>query len=464
MKRNLMNLKIFTFVCFFMGIANVCAAEGELITQPITLHVESPGNLENQIGWTKAQLITNLTLTGDLNGTDINYLRCMAGRTSSNVGIGGNLYYLDLSGANIVEGGKEYFNWNGRYDRTTDNSVGDYMFHQCTLVSVKLPKSTKYIGSNAFSGCKNLEEVDIPDGVELIDGLAFYDCGKLSSITIPNSVTTLEGMAFEGCKKLKEAKLSDGLKKIENDCFNFCSSLEKVTMPKDLEVISWGAFSDCTSLKNIDIPRTVTKIDKDAFESCTALASVNITDFNAWSHITFGETNKEYYAPQNSNPVYYAKHLYVNGVEIDNVNIPSDIIGIGANAYCGMESLKKANIHSNVISVGNNAFYGCKNMSEIYVYAIKPPKATKSCFDGIDKQSCTLYVPRGTYMDYFLAEGWGDFLNIVEFDATGIDNPDLSCKPKPVDYYNINGMKTTRQTKGLNILRMSDGTYMKTSF
>ena len=199
MKRNLMNLKIFTFVCFFMGIANVCAAEGELITQPITLHVESPGNLENQIGWTKAQLITNLTLTGDLNGTDINYLRCMAGRTSSNVGIGGNLYYLDLSGANIVEGGKEYFNWNGRYDRTTDNSVGDYMFHQCTLVSVKLPKSTKYIGSNAFSGCKNLEEVDIPDGVELIDGLAFYDCGKLSSITIPNSVTTLEGMAFANC-------------------------------------------------------------------------------------------------------------------------------------------------------------------------------------------------------------------------------------------------------------------------
>ena len=75
-----------------------------------------------------------------------------------------------------------------------------------------------------------------------------------------------------------------------------------------------------------------------------------------------------------------------------------------------------------------------------------------------------MYVPRGTYMDYFLAEGWGDFLNIVEFDATGIDNPDLSCKPKPVDYYNINGMKTTRQTKGLNILRMSDGTYMKTSF
>ena len=73
-------------------------------------------------------------------------------------------------------------------------------------------------------------------------------------------------------------------------------------MPKDLEVISWGAFSNCTSLKNIDIPRTVTKIDKDAFESCTALASVNITDFNAWSHITFGETNKEYYAPQNSNP------------------------------------------------------------------------------------------------------------------------------------------------------------------
>ena len=103
-------------------------------------------------------------------------------------------------------------------------------------------------------------------------------------------------------------------------------------------------------------------------------------------------------------------------------------------------------------------------MSEIYVHAIKPPRAEISCFEGIDKQSCTLYVPRGTYMDYFLAEGWGDFQNIVEFDATGINQVDLSCDPKSVDYYNVNGMKMTKPTKGLNILKMSDGTYKKVSF
>ena len=209
-------------------------------------------------------------------------------------------------------------------------------------------------------------------------------------------------------------------------------------------------------LRNIDIPKTVKEIGYNAFNKCTGLISVNITDFNAWCDIFFdGYT---------SNPVYYAKHLYVNGEEIDNINIPFDITFIRRCVYCGMESLKKANIHSNVTDVGPYAFYGCKNISEIYVHAIKPPKAEISCFEGINKRSCTLYVPRGTYMDYFLAEGWGDFLNIVEFDATGIDNPDLSCDPKPVDYYNINGMKTTRLTKGLNILRMSDGTYMKTSF
>ena len=403
------NLKIFSFFIFFSAFATVCNADEQLITTPIKVHVESPGNLKNQIGKTKAKLITNLTLTGDLNSSDLDYLGSMADRQYDNE-FHGNLQYLDLSDANIVGGGN-IFPYKDIVCEVKDNEIGTYMFACCKLVSVKLPKTTKLIDERAFYYCHYLKEVVIPDG---------------------------------------EIKLGEG-------CFEGCSSLEKAPMPQNLETIPLKAFYGCSSLKNIDIPQTVKEIGACAFDDCTGLISVNITDFNAWCDIDF------HLAPK-SNPVFYAKHLYVNGEEIDNISVSLDRTYIKDAVFCGMESLKKVTLHSNITSIGYYTFYGCKNMSEIYVYAIKPLKATKSCFDGIDKQSCTLYVPRGTYMDYFLAEGWGDFLNIVEFDATGIDNPDLSCKPKPVDYYNINGMKTTRLTKGLNILKMSNGTYMKTSF
>lgn len=402
------NLKIFSLFIFFSAFATVCFADDQLITQPIKVHVESPGSLSRQIGG-KARLITNLTLTGDLNFSDLDYLGSMAAREYDyNIYIHGNLQYLDLSDANIVGGGSIH-PYKDIWCEVKDNEIGTYMFACCKLVSVKLPKTTKLIDERAFYYCNNLKEIVIPDG---------------------------------------EIKLGEG-------CFEGCTSLEKAPMPQNIETIPREAFRLCHSLKNIDIPQTVKKIEYDAFYECTGLISVNITDFNAWCDIDFGGYT--------SNPVYYAKHLYVNGEEIDNISVPLDRTYIKEFVFCGMESLKKVTLHSNFTSIGTCAFKGCKNISEIYVYAIKPPTGGSN-FDDVVKQSCTLYVPRGTYMDYFLVAEWGDFLNIVEFDATGIDNPDLSCKPKPVDYYNINGMKTTKQTKGLNILRMSDGTYMKTSF
>lgn len=402
------NLKIFSLVFFFFAFVTVCDADDQLITQPIKVHVKSPGNLRNQIGPTKAKLITDLTLTGDLNASDLDYLSHMAHSSSSKCG-GGNLQYLDLSDTNIKDGGVYYPYENKDSYYGIANHIGHYMFCSCLFVSIKLPKTINTIAAGAFKFCSNLKEIILPDGIT----------------------------------------------DINSECFTGCSSLEKITMPKNLETIRVNAFYDCESLRNIDIPQTVKDIGFNAFHNCTGLISVNITDFNAWCDIDFDGYK--------SNPVYYTKHLYVNGEDIDNISVPLDRTYISSFVFCGMESLKKVTLHSNFTLIGLDAFKGCKNISEIYVYAIKPPTGGSN-FDDVVKQSCTLYVPRGTYMDYFLAEGWGDFLNIVEFDATGIDNPDLSCKPKPVDYYNINGMKTRRQTKGLNILRMSDGTYMKTSF
>lgn len=69
----------------------------------------------------------------------------------------------------------------------------------------------------------------------------------------------------------------------------------------------------------------------------------------------------------------------------------------------------------------------------------------------------TLYVPQGTYQDYFLMEVWGDFKNIMEYDVTGMGMVAFPADAKEVSHFSTNGQQLAAPTKGLNIVKYSDG-------
>ena len=73
-----------------------------------------------------------------------------------------------------------------------------------------------------------------------------------------------------------------------------------------------------------------------------------------------------------------------------------------------------------------------------------------SVFKGVNKEKCVLYVPQDSYQDYWLAEGWGDFKNIVEYDATKVGNSVVDKEIKEVARYTANGQRLDTPTKGLN--------------
>lgn len=81
-------------------------------------------------------------------------------------------------------------------------------------------------------------------------------------------------------------------------------------------------------------------------------------------------------------------------------------------------------------------------------------------FDGCDAKKCTVYVPKGTYDDYWLSE-FGYFENIVEFDPTDINNVITSNDAKELSRYSLNGQRLSAPTKGLNIVKYSDGSVKK---
>lgn len=133
---------------------------------------------------------------------------------------------------------------------------------------------------------------------------------------------------------------------------------------------------------------------------------------------------------------------------------------LGVSAFNGCSGLTSLTIPSSVTSIGDIAFKNCSGLTSIYVYPEKLPKLGEFIFNGCDAKNCTVYVPTGTYDDYWCSE-FGYFEKIVEFDPTGIDKVTTSTDAKEVSRYSVNGQRLSAPSKGLNIVKYSDGRVKK---
>ena len=222
----------------------------EPITQQITLHVERAGTLPLMIDDIQKYLITNLKLSGELNGTDILMLREMASGWHL-------LEKLDLSDAEIIEGASPYYEdkSSGTSYTTSTWTISPYMFYHCDrLKSIKLPKTTKKICQYAFSECEQLSDIEIPEGVTEILEYAFKNCASLTNVNIPEGVTSL-GQAFYGCTSLSNVDIPGSVTNL-GYAFYGCTSLTSVNfLGKSPLYLDGGGFSstfeDCPNLQAI---------------------------------------------------------------------------------------------------------------------------------------------------------------------------------------------------------------------
>lgn len=192
-----------------LGCLSIQAADDDgLITKQITIKLEKAGTLPDKIGSTKKYQITNLKIIGEINGTDLMFIRNMAGGIDYYDETGkGKLSVLDLSQARIVVGGGPYFYYrkgSQGYSRklyVDENDVlGDYMFSGCSaLTSLTLPSNVTKIGNYAFQYLVTLTSLIIPSNVTEIGNYAFVNCRGLTSMKIPSSVTNIGYSAFSGC-------------------------------------------------------------------------------------------------------------------------------------------------------------------------------------------------------------------------------------------------------------------------
>ena len=424
-------MRNFTFKGLFLaglfmvlGCLSIQAAD-DLITKQITIKLDEAGTLPDKIGSTKKYQITNLKIIGEINGTDLMFIRNMAGGIDFYDETGqGKLSVLDLSQARIVVGGGPYFYYRYREGSSEgvrklyvdENDVlGDYMFSGCSaLTSLILPSSVTKIGNYAFEYLVTLTSLIIPSNVTEIGNYAFVNCRGLTSMKIPSSVTNIGDCAFLNCSGLTSLVIPSNVTEIGSCAFENCSGLTSLVIPSGVTEIGFFAFGNCSGLISLVISSGV--IDGSAFENCSGLTSLIIS---------------------------------------------SGVTKIGGSAFKNCSGLTSLVIPSSVTEIGWYAFENCRGLTSIYVYAEDIYTSGLVAFAGCDKNNCKVYVPKGTYDYYIKYSDFRYFKNIEEFDATGIDNVITPFHAKEVSRYSINGQRLSAPTKGLNIVKYSDGIVKK---
>ena len=265
------------------------------------------------------------------------------------------------------------------------------------LIELVIPDSIKEIKNYAFWGCSSLTSIIIPNSVTSIGESAFYGCSGLTSVTIPNSVTSIGGRAFSGCSGLTSVTIPNSVTSIGESAFYGCSGLTSVTIPTSVTSIGYSAFyrctgltsvifnaencktmgsesspvfENCTKLSSVAIGENVKNIPSYAFSGCTGLTSVNILDLEAWCKINFAEVN--------SNPLFFAKNLYLNGELLTELVIPDSIKEIKNHAFSGCSSLTNVIIPNSVTSIGSSAFRDCSGLTSLTI-----PNSVTSIGSGV---------------------------------------------------------------------------------
>ena len=233
----------------------------------------------------------------------------------------------------------------------------------------EVPSIVTVIGESAFLGDTKLTGITLDSRLDAVNAKAFKGCSNLASLTIPNQATTIADEAFSGCSNMASLTIGNSVNTIGASAFYGCSKIPSVTIPESTTDIAASAFQGCSMMTTLTLGGNLVTLGDNAFRSCSSLTEVVM---------------------------------------------PLSLVQTGEGIFRSCTSLTDVTIGANLMALNPYSFNGCTALANIHCHIVKPLAIVSNVFEGVDKNTCNLYVPKGTYNAYWVAPVWGSFLWINE--------------------------------------------------
>lgn len=305
--------------------------------------------------------------------------------------------------------------------------IGKFAFYSDkVLESVTMHDGIRYVGDCAFRECWNLTSVNFSENVASLGRQSFFQCKSLADITLPAALAKIGPEAFYLCEKLAAFRLSAG-----NTAFSLNNNgilysgdgktlclvppayTADVKIPEGVERIDTNAFFGNKLITSVSFPSTLRVICKEAFFECKIKNPVfnqglEAIEESAFYRIEMGDT----------------------------ISLPSSLNRLGAQVFDGVYTPK------------------C-----IEVWNPVPPKIQSNTFEFAWQFRVAFRVPEGSLEAYKADPMWAKYT--ISDNLTGGVGGMEADDPVVTQIYSETGMRLSRMGRGINILRMSDGTTRK---
>ena len=295
---------------------------------------------------------------------------------------------------------------------TSEVTTMSGMFEDCSrLTSLDLSSFNAENVQNMsamFSGCQNLTSLNLSNfNAENLQnmGSMFYSCSSLTSLNLSNfNAENVQNMGsmFYGCSSLTSLNLSN---------FN----AEKV---KDMSLM----FYECKNLTSLDLSNFNTENVQNMwsmFSGCNNLTSLNLSNFNTED-------------VQNMSAMFYGcqnlTSLNLSNFKTENVQNMSDM-------FYECNSLQTIYCNNTwTCSVYWDMFYGCTSLQGAVPY-------------DASKTDASMANPETGYF--------------TKKESTGVATATTEANANIQAIYSTDGRRLNELQRGLNIVRMSNGTTQK---
>lgn len=321
-----------------------------LQAETVEVKVEKPGTLSELIGSQNKYKVSELKISGALNGSDLRFLRDMAGCNYLEQPTSGKLLKVNLSDVTFAKGGDFYIRkgTEGDFYPTSSHTIPKFLFRGCNIEQVVLPNRTDTIATGAF------------------------ELSKLRSIALPNHVT-LGSWVFNQDSLLKEIKFPAYIREIGPNCFLNCNALKNITI-NNISYIPWNCFSNMPNLETCTISGDLLHVDGNPFHNCPRLRQVTFVG-NVLS--TGGNSFAD------------------NCPQLQTVTFMGNVLNNGFSCAQNCKLLKRCIVKGSVIFGQNGDFIKTTN-GKTTPFVVKSLSETADKFYEIDSTSHTLNFVGGS--------------------------------------------------------------------